>query len=44
MLIFLESSILNKNPLVGLLSVITTFIQFFAYGTGYLKAWIKNYL
>tara|TARA_B100000131_G_scaffold109772_1_gene106653 strand:- start:453 stop:1418 length:966 start_codon:yes stop_codon:yes gene_type:complete len=44
MLIFLESSILNKNPLVGLLSVITTFTQFFAYGTGYLKAWIKNYL
>ena len=44
MLIFLESSILNKNPLVGPLSVITTFIQFFAYGTGYLKAWIKNYL
>ena len=44
MLIFLESSFLNKNQLVVLLSVITTFHQFFAYGTGYLKAWIKNYL
>ena len=44
MFIFLESSILNKNLIVGFLSVITTFIQFFAYGIGYLSAWIKNYL
>jgi len=44
MLIFLESSILNKNLVVGFLSVVTTFIQFFAYGSGYLRAWIKNYL
>ncbi len=43
-LIFLESSILNKNPLVGFLSIITTIVQFFAYGSGYLRSWIKNYL
>ncbi len=43
-LIFLESSFLNQNPFVGFLSVITTFVQFFAYGSGYLRAWIKNYL
>ena len=43
-LIFLESTILNKNPLVGFLSIITTIVQFFAYGSGYLRSWIKNYL
>jgi len=43
-LIFFESTIINKNPVVGFLSVITTFVQFFAYGLGYFRAWITFYL
>jgi hypothetical protein len=38
-LIFLLSSILN-NPIVGLLSIITTIIQFFGYGYGFLKSYL----
>lgn len=36
-LIFLVSTIENKNPVVGLLSVVSTMIQFFGYGLGFLK-------
>ena len=43
-LIFIESSILNKNPIIGLLSIVTTFIQFLSYGIGYLRSTIKVYL
>ena len=43
-LIFIESSILNKNPLIGLLSIVTTFTQFLSYGIGYLRSIIKVYL
>ena len=38
-LIFLLSSIKN-NPIVGLLSIITTIIQFFGYGYGFLKSYL----
>ena len=38
-LIFLLSSIKN-NPIVGLLSIITTIIQFFGYGCGFLKSYL----
>lgn len=37
--IFIQSSLLN-NPLVGLFSVLTTLIQFFGYGYGFLKSFI----
>ena len=40
-LIFINSSIKNKNPLIGLLSLITTFIQFLGYGLGYVFSIIK---
>tara|TARA_B100001245_G_C22881953_1_gene424199 strand:+ start:272 stop:1207 length:936 start_codon:yes stop_codon:yes gene_type:complete len=44
MLIFLNSSYTNKDPISGLLSVLTTCVQFFAYGIGFLKSFFKTYL
>ena len=38
--ILIVSSIQNKSLKVGLLSLVTTFIQFTAYGFGFLKSWI----
>ncbi|MEZ4874574.1 MAG: glycosyltransferase [Flavobacteriaceae bacterium] len=38
LLIFLESSIRNKNIMVGALSIIAVFIQFFGYGMAFLKS------
>ena len=40
--IFVSSSIVNLNPLVGAMSVITTFVQFLGYGTGYIYALFRN--
>jgi len=40
MLILIFSTIQNKNLKVGFLSIITTLIQFFGYGSGFLKSWI----
>ena len=37
LLLFLDSAIKNKSLYIGFLSVIAMFIQFFGYGTGYLK-------
>ncbi len=41
-IIFLDSSIQNKNPYIGILSVIAAFIQLTGYGTGFLAAWWKR--
>ena len=41
-MIFLSSSIINKNPIIGLLSTITTLIQFFGYGIGYIMGLLKK--
>ncbi|WP_196891627.1 glycosyltransferase [Aureivirga marina] len=35
---FFASTLLNKNAIVGLLSIITTIVQFFGYGLGFLKS------
>ena len=40
-LIFIVSSIENKSIIIGYLSVIATFRQFFGYGIGFLKSFIK---
>lgn len=40
-LIFLSSSYENKNPVVGLLSVFSTLVQFFGYGLGFIKGTLK---
>ena len=41
-LIFVLSTINNKNPIIGFFSVITTFCQFFGYGAGYINALLKK--
>lgn len=40
-LIFIVSSIQNRNPLIGLLSIIAVWKQFFGYGLGFLKSFFK---
>ncbi len=42
LLIFLDSSIRNRNPWVGLLSVPASFIQLTGYGIGFLSAFWKR--
>jgi glycosyltransferase involved in cell wall biosynthesis len=39
LLIFLDSSIVNKNAKIGMLSVQAAFVQLMGYGLGFLKAW-----
>jgi len=39
--VFVLSTVATKNVKVGLLSVIAVFIQFYGYGTGYIKSFIK---
>ena len=36
LLIFFSSTIINFNPIIGFLSIITTLIQFLGYGIGYV--------
>jgi hypothetical protein len=33
---------MNKNPIIGILSVITTFTQFLGYGTGYIYGLVEH--
>ena len=40
-IIFLTASVQNKSIKIGYLSVIAVWKQFYGYGTGYLKSFIK---
>lgn len=40
--IFTDSTIKNKNPWIGLLSIAASFIQLIGYGSGFIRAWWKN--
>jgi dephospho-CoA kinase len=40
-LIFIVSSIQNRNPLIGLLSIVAVLKQFFGYGIGFLTSFYK---
>jgi cellulose synthase/poly-beta-1,6-N-acetylglucosamine synthase-like glycosyltransferase len=40
-LIFISSSFENRNILIGFISVLTTFIQFYGYGFGFLKSFFR---
>tara|TARA_B100001564_G_scaffold77955_1_gene62396 strand:+ start:6251 stop:7216 length:966 start_codon:yes stop_codon:yes gene_type:complete len=42
LIIFLSSSYINMNPIIGFLSVITTLTQFTGYGIGYIMALFDN--
>lgn len=41
-IIFTDSSIRNRSPWIGLLSVLAAFIQLTGYGSGFLSAWWKR--
>jgi dephospho-CoA kinase len=41
MLIFIVSSIQNRNPFIGLLSIVAVWKQFFGYGIGFLTSFYK---
>jgi len=43
-LIFSDASIKNKSLEIGLISILTSYIQFFGYGFGFLIAFIKRVL
>ena len=40
-IIFISSTIINFNPIIGFLSVLTSFVQFLGYGTGYIYSQFK---
>jgi dephospho-CoA kinase len=40
-IIFIVSSIQNRNPIIGLLSIVAVWKQFFGYGFGFLKSFFK---
>ena len=40
-IIFIVSSIQNRNPLIGLFSIVAVWKQFFGYGFGFLKSFFK---
>jgi glycosyltransferase involved in cell wall biosynthesis len=37
-ILFIHSSIVNKNPIIGVLSIFAMFVQFFGYGLAFLKS------
>ncbi len=41
-IIFTDSSIRNRSPWIGMLSVLAAFIQLTGYGSGFLSAWWKR--
>lgn len=42
LLIFIDSSIKNKSPHVGLLSIPAAFVQLMGYGLGFIESWWKR--
>ncbi len=41
LLIFILSTIENKNPKIGILSIVAVWKQFFGYGTGFIESYFK---
>ncbi len=39
LLVCIDSSIQNRSPYIGLLSITTSYVQLIGYGTGFLRAW-----
>lgn len=42
LLIFIDSSIQNKSPRIGFISITAAFVQLMGYGFGFLEAWWKR--
>jgi len=43
-ILFLASSLMNRNIKIGVLSLVAVFIQFYGYGTGYTESFFKVHL
>jgi glycosyltransferase involved in cell wall biosynthesis len=43
-LVSLISGIRNKSIMIGVLSMVAAFVQFYGYGLGYIKSWYKIHL
>ncbi|ELR68909.1 Glycosyltransferase [Fulvivirga imtechensis AK7] len=43
-IIFLDSSFKTKNPITGVLAIISSYVQLTGYGVGFLKAWCQHYV
>ena len=41
-LIFIDATVKNNNPKIGLLSIVSAFIQLTGYGCGFIEAWWKR--
>jgi hypothetical protein len=39
LLLFTDSSIVNKSVKIGVLSIIAAYVQLMGYGLGFIKAW-----
>ena len=42
LLIFIDSTIRNKSPRIGFISIAAAFVQLMGYGFGFLEAWWKR--
>lgn len=42
LIVFIDASLSNKSVVIGILSVVASFIQLTGYGTGFLRAWWKR--
>lgn len=42
LIVFIDASLGNKSVVIGILSVVASFIQLTGYGTGFLRAWWKR--
>jgi hypothetical protein len=40
-LVFAHATLLTRNISIGALAVVTTYVQMFSYGYGFLESWIK---
>ena len=38
---FAHATIITRNISIGALAVVTTYVQMFSYGYGFLESWIK---
>jgi hypothetical protein len=43
-LIFVFSSVQNRNPIIGFLSIIAVWKQFMGYGSGFIKSYFKIHI
>ena len=40
-MIFIHAAVVERSLFIGILSILTTMVQMFSYGIGFLESWIK---